>query len=140
MGDSRWEHLQTDNAGNCVPAKWVCGEGRTRQGIEGTQRRRMGLLAESKVPRGTSWQRDVSGHGRFPREALESHGEQVRGTRSGMQDSQEQGGGRECGHFQAQQPLVASGFLSEQLYHYFRLERPNSFFSGPSSEIFHFTE
>lgn len=35
---------------------------------------------------------------------------------------------------------LGAGFLSEQFYHYFRLERPNSFFSGPSSEILHFTE
>lgn len=34
---------------------------------------------------------------------------------------------------------LGAEFLSEQFYHYFRLERPNSFSSGLSSEILHFT-
>lgn len=71
MGDCRW-----DNTGNCVPAKRGCREGRTCQGIKGMQQRRTGLLTGNKVLRGMSWQRDVSGHGRFPRE----HSNPMEGT------------------------------------------------------------
>lgn len=86
----------------------------------------------------------MSGHGPFPREALEIPWGALENKLEKMlwpQHSQEQGCRRAHGPFQPQLFLVASswvfylcGFISV-----LGGERPVSFIFGPSSEILHFT-
>lgn len=110
MGESRWGHLWMDNRELC-PSKMDVQGGKNMSRHKGNAAEKDGAFNWKQSAQGNVLAEGCVRPWKIPLEALESHGEhwrEMKGTCSGIQDSQEQGGGRECGHFQAQQPLVAS--------------------------------